>query len=331
MRGWRQILAVAILCLMGVATIGGSADAQLLGDRSGDRSQENSVGASWLPGPLKAAIAWTARQQATFNRSIEREVRAYRQDGSLAGATVLIGLAFLYGIFHAVGPGHGKAVVTSYFLAREAAIWRGLILGGAIAMIQAISAIAIVGGLGWLLEGRRLAILDSMTAVEAVSYGLVVLLGIYMTWASVTGRDCGHDHSGLGHDPDHDHPHGHGHRVPADRASRVEIAGAALVSGMRPCTGALIVLFFTLANGILAIGVLATVAMAVGVAITVSSIGILAILARRGLLRLSPAAMDGGHSGGILARGLSFLGSVFVLGIGIVLLAGVLQRGGLLT
>ncbi len=348
-----RVLRNSILCAVLLAVFVGFtspdlAEAQLL--RGGDSAQsaEQAGSLAWLPEPVKDAIAWTAKQQIALNRTIQAEVKAYRQSGQLSSALALIGICFLYGIFHAVGPGHGKAVVSSYFLAREAAIKRGLMLGGAIAMIQAVSAVTIVAVMGWFLDGRRLEILANMALLEAVSYGLVVVLGAGMLWASLTGRDCGHDHSGMGeHDHHHDHhhhEHGHGHDCGhhhhhgpvADRPGQTsvwEFAGAAIVSGLRPCTGALIVLFFTLANGILLIGIVATFAMAFGVAITVSSVGITAILVRRGLVKAGSATAGEGwlsrYSMPAL-RALSIVGSCFVFISGVMLLLGTVQRQGLM-
>lgn len=312
--------------------------AGLLGDRGAPPAEDWT---SWLPGPVQEALRWVVTQQTWFAAALRDAVTAYRDGHTLAPALTLIGMSFAYGVFHAVGPGHGKAVVTSYFMARESQIRRGLTMGWLIAGIQAAVAIFVVGILGWVLNFSRLSLLDSMPVVEAASYGLIVVLGIGMTWAALTGRDCGHDHGGAGHDHhDHEHSHSHshhgtcghhhGHKLAqaADdhRTSRAEFWGAAIVSGIRPCTGALIVLLFALANEIFLIGALSAVAMGVGVALTVSGVGIVAILARRGIVRLS--GLGGGV--GLLAavpRALSILGSVAVCLIGLLLLAGALQRG----
>lgn len=307
--------------------------AGLLGNRGGVTQTEEW--STWLPGPLQDVLRWIVTQQVWFSAELREAVTAYRDGHSLAPALTLIGMSFAYGVFHAVGPGHGKAVVTSYFMARESAIRRGLAMGWLIAGIQALAAILLVGVLGWLLDYSRLSLLDSMPLVETASYALVAALGAGMVWAAITGRECGHDHSGTGghapHGDEHehagcDHHHPHSHAPAAPQAGRLEFLGAALVSGMRPCTGALIVLLFALANGIFSVGALAVLAMGVGVALTISGVGVTAILARRGIIRLSGT----GENVGLLSRApkfLSILGSVAVLLIGLLLFAGALQRG----
>ncbi|MCR9220736.1 MAG: high frequency lysogenization protein HflD [Alphaproteobacteria bacterium] len=351
--GLRPVLAALLLALAGllVAPAPAGANALLGGERAGQTDEaappsnapSSALGArapaaggdGWmaaLPGPVRDAVVWTARQQAAFNRALRDSIAAYRSEGALAPALALIGLSFLYGVFHAVGPGHGKAVVSTYFLARAASIRRGLALGALIAAIQAVSAIAIVGGVGLLLSGSRTAILGAMPLVEAVSYALVLLLGLAMTWAALTGRECAHDHgAGCGHD--HGHPHAHGRASHAGEGRRWEFLAAAVVSGLRPCTGALIVLFFALGTGIFAIGVASAFAMAAGVALTVSAIGVAAILARRGLVRLSLLGADGAGAFGraeTALRALAVFGSLCVAGVGALLLMGAVSRGGAL-
>ncbi|MEQ8604302.1 MAG: ABC transporter [Marivibrio sp.] len=339
----RRFLAACLILIAAALSPLAAADASLLG---GDRSGGAGLGAappekSWisdLPAPIRGAILWTAQKQQAFNKALRDQIAAYRDQGALAPALALMGLSFLYGVFHAVGPGHGKAVVSTYFLAREATIRRGIALGALIAGIQAVSAIVIVGGLGLVLSTKRTAILGAMPLVEAVSYALVLALGLAMTWAALRGKECDHDH---GHGRGHGHGYGaacgrgHSHeRNHAGPGKRWEFLSAAVVSGLRPCTGALIVLFFALGNGIFLIGAASAFAMAAGVALTVSGIGVAAILARRGLLRLSLLGADGGAATGrraeLALRAFAVLGSLSIAAIGALLLLGATSRGGAL-
>lgn len=315
----------ALACLLST----GTASAALLGERGGASTE------SWVPEWARPIMSWIVEWQIYFNDSLRDAVAAYRDGQSLAPALVLIGLAFAYGIFHAVGPGHGKAVVSAFFLARDSQIRRGIAMGWSIAAIQATVAIALVGIVGIILDTGRLTLLDSMPLVEAASYGLVVLLGLGMTWRAVAAMRRAT--SASGHQEDHhhrDHDHGHHHHgdhacghdhgtggLSDDVAGVREFWGAAFASGIRPCTGALIVLLFALANGIFLIGAVAAFAMGVGVALTISAIGIAAILVRRGIvLGLGRAPSPRGTAA------LSVVGSLAVLGIGAALLAGAVVR-----
>ena len=102
--------------------------------------------------------------------------------------------------------------------------------------------------------------------VEVASYGLIVLIGLYLIYAAVTGRHLGHHHADSGH----------------GRPPRAPRCGARRRS--HPCASAIIIMLFALANGVLAIGIAATLVMAVGMAVTVSLVGISTIAARKTLL-----------------------------------------------
>jgi nickel/cobalt transporter (NicO) family protein len=81
-------------------------------------------------GPHPIAIGgvagWVLAKQALFYRSLAGMIRTAKSDGSALWA--LIGISFLYGIFHAAGPGHGKAVIASYLFANEETWRRGITL-----------------------------------------------------------------------------------------------------------------------------------------------------------------------------------------------------------
>ena len=88
-------------------------------------------------------VGWIFAKQAEFYRALSGAIRAAKTDGS--AVWTLFGLSFLYGVFHAAGPGHGKAVISSYVVANEETWRRGVVLSFASAMLQALVAVAIVG------------------------------------------------------------------------------------------------------------------------------------------------------------------------------------------
>jgi ABC-type nickel/cobalt efflux system permease component RcnA len=92
--------------------------------------------------------------QREANRLIATHMRAIRDGESSLPLVIGAGLAFLYGVVHALGPGHGKLVVVSYFLSREAQIGRGLLMGLQIAVFHVISAMVVVGWRTWCCVRR---------------------------------------------------------------------------------------------------------------------------------------------------------------------------------
>ena len=87
-------------------------------------------------------IGWILAKQSEFYREMSATIRAAKSDGS--AVWTLLGISFAYGIFHAAGPGHGKAVISSYLVANEETARRGIVLSFASALLQALVAVALV-------------------------------------------------------------------------------------------------------------------------------------------------------------------------------------------
>ena len=111
-------------------------------------------------------------------------IRAAKADGS--AAWTLMGISFVYGIFHAAGPGHGKAVISSYLVANNETWRRGIALSFASAILQAFTAIAIVGIAAVLLGATAHVMGNAVRVIEMVSYALIILIGLRLLW--VKGR-----------------------------------------------------------------------------------------------------------------------------------------------
>jgi nickel/cobalt exporter len=298
------------------------------------------------PSEVGGFAGWILAKQAEFYRMLSGLIRAAKADGS--AAYTLLGISFLYGVFHAAGPGHGKAVISSYLVANNETWRRGIVLSFASAILQALSAIAIVGVVAALLGATAKAMGNTVRVIEIVSYALILLIGLRLLWVKGSAflralrlkegphaHDRTHDHThehGHGHHHHHDHDHdhdasawSHGH---APEPS--ELAGAhwlrrgltAIVAvGLRPCSGAIIVLVFALAQGLFWIGVASTFVMGLGTAITVAAIATLAVAARELAGRLAKAKPGFGV---IMLRGLETAAALVIVLFGAALLTGYL-------
>jgi nickel/cobalt exporter len=286
-------------------------------------------------------------------------IRAAKANGS--AAYTLMGISFAYGIFHAAGPGHGKAVISSYMVANNETWRRGVALSFASAILQALTAILIVGIAAVLLGATAKVMGDTVRVIEIVSYLMIIAIGLRLLW--VKGRaflhllrapkqaqdhahDHGHSHGNHGHahhDHAHDHAHDHGHghhghdHDHGEEASAwghahalepQELTGrhwlrrglsAIFAVGLRPCSGAIIVLVFSLAQGLFWIGVGATFMMGLGTAITVASIATLAVGARGLAGRLAKAKPGAGI---LVIRGLETGAAAVIILFGTLLLTG---------
>ena len=311
------------------------------------------------PPEMGGFTGWILAEQARFYRELSGLIRAAKADGS--AAYTLLGISFLYGVFHAAGPGHGKAVISSYMVANDETWRRGIALSFASAVLQALTAIIIVGVAAALLGATAKAMGDTVRVVEIVSYALIVLIGVRLLW--VKGRaflrlwrgtahashhghahSHAHDHDGKhehAHQHGHDHYHGHDHHGhhhhDDDDASAWghahapepdELKGrhwlrrgltAIVAVGLRPCSGAIIVLVFALAQGLFWIGVASTFVMGLGTAITVAAVATIAVGARGVAGRLAKSKPGNGM---LVVRGLETGAALAIIVFGAALLAG---------
>jgi ABC-type nickel/cobalt efflux system permease component RcnA len=255
-----------------------------------------------VPGFLRPLVDRIATAQRELNRTISRELRSVRDTGSMRSLVVVSAVAFVYGVLHAAGPGHGKLVVSSFFLARRARLIAGILTGTAISFLQAVTSIVVVCGLGIVLGQHGFDVLGRSVWIEALSYVLIVAIGLVIAVNAARGVHH-HDHEGN---------------------ARVG-TGMIIAAGVTPCASALIIMLFALTNGVLLIGIGATLVMAVGMSLTTSFVGILTILGRRTIM----VALPGGtRTRQWVSAGLSVAGGVFIAVVGGLLLAGAWARLG---
>lgn len=280
-------------------------------------------------GGLIAQInAW----QAAFSRDLTAALKSLKDGGAFWW---LGGISFLYGIVHAAGPGHGKVVISSYLVANESRVRRGVVIAFIAAFAQAVVAIALIGTMAVVLNMTSMAITGTAKMFEAGSFALVVALGLYLlarkgrdVWALASGGHVGHHHRHH-HHGHHHHRHDlgaacHHHFVPSDTRPGLSGAAAAVLSvGIRPCSGALVVLVFALAQGVFWAGVASTFLMALGTAITVAALAAVAVGAKDIARRLTRGG-DGATSAQIML-GLELLAALFITALGAVLLYGALS------
>lgn len=274
--------------------------------------------------PLATGIQ--AGQRQMHERLVEA-VDAIAAGGLLAAGGLAVA-SYLYGILHAAGPGHGKVILTTYLATHAVHLRRGLTLSLVSALCQGVSAILLVeitfGLLGWAAARTQHAVVlmeAASFALMSVVGGLLVIRSARRLWrGSRTMRlpprldampedrcDCGHDHA-----PDQ-------HAIEAARSWR-EATGVVLAIGLRPCTGAILVLLATRSIGLHAAGIGAVLAMSLGTASAVALIAFVTIHARRTARWIANAGPS--H---LRAMGAVFgmLGGAIILGAGLILLDGV--------
>lgn len=234
------------------------------------------------PGPFTSVAREVLRIQSEMNRELSRHMRAIKEGGSATALLIGMALAFAYGVVHVAGPGHGKLVILSYFLGREARLARGLLLGTQIATTHVIAAIVLVWLADLVLRQSLGGAPGELAAVRVLSYGTITAIGIHMLLQAVrslrsrgnpAARDIGtHDHDcGL-------------HAGAGRQGDQAQMGLLSFGVGLVPCSGATLIMLYALANGILLSGILMVVAIGVGMAVAMAAIGIAAILMRSAVM-----------------------------------------------
>src|SRR4051794_32369903 len=287
-------------------------------------------------------VGWLLAKQSEFYREMSATIRAAKSDGS--AVWTLLAISFAYGIFHAAGPGHGKAVISSYLVANQETARRGIVLSFASALMQSLVAVVIVGVCAWLLNASAKTMCGTEKVVEIASYALIAAFGARLVWTKGGGfiralqavppapalalaahphdhnnRHDHHDQANHVHDEHCGHSHGPEPIELAGPGGWSRGLGAILAVGVRPCSGAILVLVFALAQGLFWAGIVATFVMGLGTAITVATIAVIAVSAKDLARRLS-AGREGG--GALIMRGVEFAAAGLVLLLGAGLLFG---------
>jgi nickel/cobalt transporter (NicO) family protein len=302
---------------------------------------------SAMPSLTSDPAGWILAEQQKFYRSMSLAIRDIGRD-PLPASLTLIGLSFGYGIFHAAGPGHGKAVVSAWLLGNDERLKRGIAIAFMAAFIQACTAVAIVTVLLWAVGAASSLARDVARWLEALSFLLISGLGFWLIWQALrapvmrlisnqvatvpgpppaTQKDDHTRHLHHHHHEDSSCACGHAH-VPTPSAvtgdwSLRRALSISFAVGIRPCTGALLVLLFSSAAGLYWAGVISTFVMAFGTAITVSIIATLAVGSRHAAL-----ALVGGNSAWLDRTGFTLrLGSgLVVASLGLLLFWAALWR-----
>ncbi|SOC84552.1 ABC-type nickel/cobalt efflux system, permease component RcnA [Ensifer adhaerens] len=329
-------------------------------------------------------LMWVNMEQQRFYRALTQALVAMRQDPWKLWT--LVSLSFLYGVFHAAGPGHGKAVISSYMIANEIQLKRGILIAIISSFLQGITALLVVGTAYVVLRSTSITLTNATDFLEQASYLLVAGFGFWMLVRKVRSlvtksaprranapamagmpagmqfhaHDddalCACDHttvqrlapakSGFKLGPGSGQPTGflgsgktnrtavadfceecgHAHMpspqsLGGENFSLKAAFSAVLAVGLRPCSGAIIVVTFSLLNSLYLGGILSVLAMSIGTAITVSALAITAVSAKGLAVKLA----GDGTVGEKIGTAIEILGAAFVMALGIVLFLATLQ------
>ena len=220
--------------------------------------------------------------QRQVNAGVAIHMRALETGSSFAVFFLGLGVAFLYGMVHALGPGHGKFVIMSYFMGREVYVLRGLVMATQMAVVHVIAAVVIVWVADILLKTSLGIGLADVPGIRAGSFLIIAAIGVYMLYQAIRGsRGHTHTHNHTHGHNHHHHHHGHSHDHTHGASHATEGGLVALAVGMVPCPGAVLVMLYAIANDMIYPGFLLVAAMSAGIGLTIAILGVATILLRQ--------------------------------------------------
>lgn len=241
-------------------------------------------------------LAQSTQWQRTINQELSSLLRQVADNPTRAG-WILLGVSFSYGVLHALGPGHGKIVITTWLATHPSKLKTSLKLTFAASLLQGLVAIGLVTILLVILQLPSRQLHLSSFWLEKGSYLLVGVLGLLLCLRAIrrlrvllrrkphfrtfTPQHIHHEHCGCGHQ----HVPNLQQLAAGDdwRARLIVIVSM----GIRPCSGAIMVLLFSKVIGVFSWGILSALAMALGTAITLSGLALLVHGCRNLAIRLS--------------------------------------------
>ncbi len=245
--------------------------------------------------------------QRLFHDLLATHINAIAQDPIHHGLMLIV-LSFVYGVFHAVGPGHGKAVIVTYLGSHKESLSRGAVISFLAALLQAGVAILLVVLLSQLLSIPFSEVNNYADDITLVSYILVMALGAFLFLTASFKyyryiRQTVHEHT---HEEKHEHHHehhhqhahhhdhaccGHHHVHQSDKQETWwQSIGVIFSMGIRPCTGAILVLIYAHLVGAFYYGVIATLVMGLGTGLAIASMALATQLARNWFEKLAQSS-----------------------------------------
>ncbi|WP_312414181.1 nickel/cobalt transporter [Pseudescherichia sp.] len=231
-----------------------------------------------------AFIQWCLSAQITLHRYLVMYLLQLNNHQYSGGLWLLTG-AFLYGVLHAIGPGHGKFIVATYLSTNQESQLATRVVPFLGSLMQGVSAILFVFilAVGFNLAAGDLS--ESRWYVEKISALMIGGFGAYVIYRALKSfrprrlriaslTPVGHQHApdcGCGH-------HGVGAATQGDWKTRL---GVILAIGARPCSGAIMILLFSNALGIVSWGIAAVMTMSLGTALSIMGLSLAVRYARR--------------------------------------------------
>jgi ABC-type nickel/cobalt efflux system permease component RcnA len=260
----KKVLVLVIIFTIFLTATAYSQNPLFENDRSGEEKVEKQEKVTKYPAFIHKFILIISKLQKVLRQKLSDLAKSIKEKPTIKTYFWLILFAFLYGVIHALGPGHGKFIALSYFMSEDVEIKKGIIVGSSIAFLHAGSGFAAVMILYKILNSSYLKTIDNVSRqIQLISYGLIALVGLVLIIKNIFFNKKNQNIQNI---------------------SNKSMLSIILAIGLVPCPGAVILTLFSISINSIHLGALMVLAMAAGMALTISLIGIVTILLKKGTL-----------------------------------------------
>ncbi|MCK5293716.1 MAG: hypothetical protein KAJ49_03615 [Arcobacteraceae bacterium] len=197
--------------------------------------------------------------QYQLNSYISTTIRSLNDENSVSVSLIILGISFLYGMIHAAGPGHGKALVAFYFTSNsnQHNYKKAFKIGYMISIIHAFSALIFTFGIFFILKTMfRRNFNDFSNIAMQISAVMIMFIGLYLIYEAYK------------------------HRKEKEKKEKVKNKSeyaVAFSAGVVPCPGVMTIVLFCIVLKHYILGILAAIFMSIGMGLTISLAGIFSI------------------------------------------------------
>ncbi|MEA3353244.1 MAG: hypothetical protein U9Q33_05480 [Campylobacterota bacterium] len=203
---------------------------------------------------IKQIVLW----QYQLNSFISSTIRGLSDENNLTGSLIILGVAFLYGLIHAAGPGHGKALVAFYFISNKSNYKKAFKMGYLISIIHAISAIIFTFGIFYILKTMFRKNFNEFSHIAMqISAVMIICVGLYLIWEAFNNKKT--------------------KEIQIKQTNKSEYA-IAFSAGVVPCPGVMTIVLFCIVLNQHLLAIASAISMSIGMGLTISIAGILSIL-----------------------------------------------------
>ena len=202
-------------------------------------------------------LHWLISLQYQLNSYISTTIRSLNDENSITTSLIILSIAFIYGLVHAIGPGHGKALVALYFTSNKSDYKKAFKMGYMISIIHAISALIFTFGIFYILKTMFRKNFNEFSDIAMqISAVMIIFVGLYLVYEAYKSRKE--------------------KEKKLEKSNKSELA-VAFSAGVVPCPGVMTIVLFCIVLGQTTLGILSAIAMSIGMGLTISLAGIFSI------------------------------------------------------